>query len=210
MHIEPGFLSPLKLASANCAASALVMTCALPLLRRPAASLVRTLVAAVFFTLCMQSVHVKVGPSEVHFIGAMPMYVLFGVGPTVAGFALGLLLQALLFEPADLLHLSVNTLSLTIPLLLVHAAFGRHLTRVDLQTTLRVDGTYYAGVTTMVGFWLVIGEPTTPLVDWVRFAVAYLPVATVEPLLTLAVLAAARQARALPGASLCLDLRYAH
>ena len=85
----------------------------------------------------------------------------------------------------------------------------RRLTRVNVASVLRLDGIYYAGVTAMVGFWLAIGEPTTPLVDWARFAAAYMPVVAVEPLLTLAALSLARQVKGSPAAALCLDLRYA-
>jgi len=169
MHIEPGVLAAGKVAVANLAALALVAAAAWPVARRPALAL-RTLLAAAFFTLCMQAFHLKVGPSELHFVGAMPMYLAFGLVPTLLGFALGLLLQGLLFEPTDLMHLAVNTLSLALPLLALHATLGRRVQAVTLRTVLELDATYYAGVTLMVGFWLSIGEVATPLADWARFA----------------------------------------
>ena len=124
MHIEPGFLSDAKIMAANVAAVGLLAAHAPALWRRPALWL-RTLLAAVFFSVFMQSFHLPVGPSELHFIGAMPVYVLFGLLPTLFGFALGLLMQGLLFEPQDLVHLAVNALSLIVPLLAVVAATSR-------------------------------------------------------------------------------------
>jgi ABC-type Co2+ transport system permease subunit len=208
MHIEPGVLAAVKIGAANAAALALVAAAACALLRRPALAL-RTLLAAAFFTLCMQSFHMKVGPSELHFIGAMPMYLAFGAVPTLLGFALGLLLQGLWFEPADLVHLSVNTLSLALPLLAVHATLGRRIAGVNLRRVMQLDAAYYAGVTAMVGFWLSIGEVATPLADWLRFAASYLAVVALEPVITVAVLLAIARVRTQRWAALCFELRRA-
>jgi ABC-type Co2+ transport system permease subunit len=204
MHIEPGVLGAAKIAAANVAAVGLLAACVPALWRRPAL-LLRTALAAAFFTLCMQAFHLKVGPSELHFVGAMPMYLAFGLVPTLLGFALGLLLQGLLFEPADLVHLAVNTLSLAVPLLVLHAALGRRVTAVTVRTVLRLDATYYAGVTLMVGFWLAIGVVATPLADWARFAASYLAVVALEPVVTVAVLLAIARLRAQRWAALCFD-----
>jgi ABC-type Co2+ transport system permease subunit len=206
MHIEPGVLAAGKVAAANVAALALVAAAAWPVARRPALAL-RTLLAAAFFTLCMQAFHLKVGPSELHFVGAMPMYLALGLVPTLLGFALGLLLQGLLFEPTDLVHLAVNTLSLAVPLLALHATLGRRARAVTLRTVLQLDATYYAGVTLMVGFWLSIGIVATPLADWARFAASYLAVIALEPVVTVAVLLAIARLRARRWAALCFDLR---
>jgi ABC-type Co2+ transport system permease subunit len=208
MHIEPGVLAAAKVGLANVAALGLVAAAAWLALRRPAL-LLRALLAAAFFTLCMQSFHLKVGPSELHFVGAMPMYLALGLVPTLLGFALGLAAQGLLFEPADLLHLSVNTLSLALPLLALHATLGRRLQRVDLRTVLRLDAAYYAGVTAMVGFWLSIGEVATPWAEWARFAASYLSGVAVEPAITVAVLLGVARLRARRWAGWCFDLRHA-
>ena len=97
MHIEPGFLSDAKIMAANVAAVGLLAAHAPALMRRPALWL-RTLLAAVFFSVFMESFHLPVGPSELHFIGAMPVYVLFGLLPTLFGFVLGLLVQENVFQ----------------------------------------------------------------------------------------------------------------
>jgi cobalt/nickel transport system permease protein len=204
MHIEPGVLDATKIAAANVAALGLVSGVAWLALRQPAL-LLRTLLAAVFFTLCMQSFFLKVGPSELHFVGAMPMLLALGPVPTLLGFALGLALQGLLFQPADLLHLSVNTLSLALPLLAVHAAWGRRLARIDLRAVLKLDAAYYAGVTAMVGFWLSIGEVTTPWSEWARFAASYLAVVALEPVVTVAVLLGVQRWRDQRWAAWCFE-----
>lgn len=208
MHIEPGVLAAAKIAAANVVALGLVGGAAWLALQRPAL-LLRTALAAAFFTLCMQSFFLKVGPSELHFVGAMPMYLVLGLVPTLLGFAFGLLLQGLLFDPADLLHLSVNTLTLAMPLLAVHAALGRRLARIDLRAVVRLDAAYYAGVTAMVGFWLSLGEVATPMSEWARFAASYLVVVALEPIVTVAVLFGVRRWRGQRWAAWCFDTRAA-
>ena len=208
MHIEPGVLAAAKIAVADTAVLVLVLAAAWHLRRRPA-SWGRTLLAALFFTLCMQAFHLKVGPSELHFIGAMPMYLAFGLVPTLLGFALGLLLQGVLFEPADLMHWSVNTLSLALPLLAVHSALGRGLERVTLVAVLRFDAAYYAGVTVMVGFWLSMGQLATPAAEWLRFALSYAAVVALEPLVTTTLLLGVARARRHRWAAWCFEARAA-
>jgi ABC-type Co2+ transport system permease subunit len=151
---------------------------------------VKTVLAAVFFSVLMQAWHLPVGPSELHLIGATTVYLLFGFSPTVVGFGLGLFLQAFFFEPEDMLHLGVNALSLMLPIAAVHYSFGRrlfdkdHADRFTLGRVLRIDAVYYAGVTAMVGFWLGISNDAVAVSDWARWAIAYLPVFGAEALLT--------------------------
>jgi len=208
MHIEPGYVSAAKILIANAAAAGLVAAQGKALFQRPQL-IVRTLIAAFLFTLFMQSFHMPVGPSELHFVGAMPIYLTLGFVPALLGFGLGLLLQGLLFTPSDLVHLGINTLSLALPLIAVHAAFGRRLARVDVPTILKLDAAYYTGVTLMVGFWLAVGEVATPLAAWAAFAASYAAIVVAEPVFTwllvkgLARLAASRLAR------VCFEYRVA-
>lgn len=187
MHIEPGFIAQAKVMMANVAASGVLLSYAKGLIKNPA-DIVRSLLAAVFFTLFMQSFHVNVGPSELHFVGAMVMYLTLGFIPTLFGFAAGLLLQGLVFEPTDLVHLGVNSLSLILPLIAVHFTLGRKLREqgqaLRWQQIVKLDATYYGGVVTMVGFWLAIGETATPFAAWASFASSYLLLVAVEPVLT--------------------------
>ena len=191
MHIEPGYVASAKILAANIATVALLGSQSVHLLKRPQL-IVRSLIAGVFFTLFMQAFHLPVGPSELHFLGAMPLYLAFGLLPALFGFALGLLAQGLIFEPTDLVHLGVNTLSLAVPLMLVHATLGTRLqaarARLDVRSILKLDAAFYGGVTLMVGFWLAIGEVATPLAAWLAFASSYAAIVLVEPVFTLLVL----------------------
>lgn len=183
MHIEPGYVSAAKIALANTAAIGVLGSQSLQLIRQPQL-IVRTLLAAVFFTFFMQLYHLPVGPSELHFVGAMPIYLTLGFVPTLIGFGLGLLLQGLIFTPTDLVHLGINTLSLAVPLGLLHASLGKRLQKLDIKTILKLDAAYYSGVTLMVGFWLAIGEVATPLAAWATFAVSYVSLVLIEPVFT--------------------------
>lgn len=197
MHIEPGFVAPAKVVMANTAALGIVAWGAKEqlkgLLREPTAPL-KTLAAALVFSLFMESFRAPVGPSELHFVGAMVMYLTLGFLPTLLGFALGLLLQGLVFQPTDLVHLGVNALSLILPLVAVHKFAGARLfdrslnERLGLARILKLDAMYYAGVTGMVGFWLMIGDVATPFAAWAQFAVSYLAVVALEPVVTWVVL----------------------
>jgi cobalt/nickel transport system permease protein len=198
MHIEPGMLAQHKILGANIAAVTLLLACAPAWLKRPTLWL-RTALAAVFFTLFMQA---------------------FGFLPTLFGFAIGLLLQGLLFEPQDLVHLAVNILSLTVPLLALHHTFGKQLATVftgtprgastgalSVSTILKLDAFYYAGVTAMVGFWLMMGEGSTALADWAAFAASYVSLVLLEPVFTVLIVRGVRSVRDARWARACFDER---
>lgn len=189
MHIEPGVLNAAKIAYANYAAAGAVLSQGRGLWRAP--RLVgATLLAAAFFSLFMELYHQPVGPSELHFIGASLVYTIFGFTPTLLGFALGLFLQGVFFEPTDLVHLGVNSLSLIVPLFAADRLIGRRLFIKDDQvpasfsTILRFDAVYYSGVVAMVGFWLALGEEASAFSAWARFALAYVPLILCEPIIT--------------------------
>lgn len=191
MHIEPGLIAPAKVAFANAAAIGLLGYYATQMLQRPA-DIVRALLAALFFSLFMQSFHMGVGPSELHFVGAMVIYLTLGFVPAMFGFAVGLLLQGMVFEPVDLPYLAVNSLSLIVPLITVHYTLGRKLRdaingeTVTWGAILKLDAIYYSGVVAMVGFWLMIADTATPFAAWAAFASAYLAIIAIEPAVTYA------------------------
>lgn len=187
MHIEPGLLAQTKLIFAA-GAAAVVYSPYVPTLLKNPALLLRTALAAVFFSLFMQSFHMQAGPSELHFVGAMPIYLAFGFIPTLFAFGFGLLLQGLLFEPQDLLHFAVNTLSLAVPLIALHYTLGRKLKEVTIANVLKLDAAYYAGVVAMVGFWLAQAQTTVTFASWTQFASSYIPLVALEPLFTVAIL----------------------
>lgn len=208
MHIEPGFVSSAKILGANVAAVALLGSQSVHLVKRPQL-IVRTLLAALFFSAFMQAFHLPVGPSELHFVGAMPLYLTLGFIPTLFGFALGLLLQGLVFAPTDLVHLGVNSLSLVVPLCLLHATLGRRLQNLDVKSIVKLDAAYYSGVTLMVGFWLAIGEVATPLAAWATFAASYGTLLIVEPVFTWLAVKGLARFKDRAAVRLCFDLRVA-
>jgi len=193
MHIEPGYVSAAKVIAANAGAvGVFVWGCKEQIsefLKEPLTPL-KTLLAAGFFSIFMQSFHMSVGPSELHFIGAMAMYLTLGFTPVLLGFAVGLLFQALAFDPQDMYHLGVNSLSLMLPLISVHYLGGKQLfdkdltKRLSFAQILKLDAMYYVGVTGMVGFWLMIGEVATPFTAWAQFALSYLAIVVFEPIVT--------------------------
>lgn len=183
MHIEPGALNAAKVLYGHAAAAATLLVYAPRLLKR-VDQVAKTLLAALFFSLFMEVYHLPVGVSELHFVGASAIYFIFGFLPTLFGFAIGLLLQGLLFEPQDLVHLGVNSLSLMLPLIAAHGLFGRTARRLSWQAVVRFDAVYYGGVVAMVGFWLSIGEEPLPLSNWLLFAASYAPLVLCEPLFT--------------------------
>lgn len=206
MHIEIGIITPEKLAYAAAAGTALLAAHALPLLKSPTAWL-RTALAAFFFSALMQAWHMPVGPSELHMIGAMPVYLLFGFIPTLFGFGLGLLFQAMVFEPQDLVHLAVNFLSLAVPLVAVHHTLGKKMQGLTIANVLKLDALYYTGVTLMVGFWLFISSNPAPVADWALFAASYVSLVAIEPFLTIGLVLAAGRIRKSRIATACLDER---
>ena len=211
MHIEPGLVAPAKVLIANVSALGLLGFYARGLVRQPA-DLIRTLLAALFFSVFMQGFHLSVGPSELHFVGAMAMYLTLGFLPTLYGFALGLLLQGLIFDPIDLPHLAVNSLSLILPLLAVHYGLGRRLRdaasdrRIGWATIVKLDAAYYTGVTLMVGFWLALADVATPFAAWATFAASYLAIVAIEPLVTYGALRLLKRYEGLPLVATCFSV----
>ncbi|MFA6019208.1 MAG: energy-coupling factor ABC transporter permease [Rhodospirillales bacterium] len=194
MHIEPGYIDAARVAGANVAAVGVVAWYAKDQvkegLKAAPMAMAKTAAAATFFSLFMQSFHMPVGPSELHFVGAMAMYLTLGFTPTLLGFGLGLLFQGLLFEPQDLVHLGVNSLSLIVPLIAVHQVAGKKFfagalgQRLSWARIVKLDAMYYSGVTAMVGFWLLLGNEETAFSSWLAFASSYLVLVAIEPLVT--------------------------
>lgn len=208
MHIEPGYIAPAKILLANASALGVLAYYAKDLIARPA-DIMRTLLAAIFFSLFMQGFHLSAGPSELHFVGAMAIYLTLGFVPTLFGFALGLLLQGWLFNPGDLVHLSVNSLSLIAPLIALHVTQGRKLrdARLDWRTILKLDALYYGGVTAMVGFWLLAADVATPFSAWAAFASSYLAVVAVEPFVTYALVKLLKRHESQPLVDACFAMK---
>lgn len=206
MHIEPGIVEGSKiLLSYGTAAAALGYSAKLAAdtLRRDgaAALAVRTLIASVL-VFCFFEVlpHHPVGVSEVHFILGSTLLLLFGAAPAAIGLAAGLLAQGLLFAPFDLPQYGINLTTLLVPLFAT-AALARRIipantAYVDIRygQALKLSVAYQGGIVAWVAFWAFYGQGfgAGNLESVASFGAAYMSVVLLEPLIDLAVLAAAK------------------
>ena len=146
-----------------------------------------------------------VGVSEVHFILGSTLFLLFSAAPAALGLASGLLLQGLLFAPADLPLYFINTTTLLVPLFAVSAlairVIAANTANADLNylQSLKPSTTYQAGVVAWVAFWAFYGQGfgAETLASVTIFGLAYMLVIIIEPLVDLAVLAGIKTIRSL-------------
>lgn len=206
MHIEPGVVTGAKLllgwaTAAGSGAVALHMAWR-EIRERGAMPLLARIAMTTGLVLCFFEVlpHTTVGVSEVHLILGTTLFLVFGPAAAALGLALGLLVQGLLFVPPDLPQYGMNVTTLLVPLFAVRAVARRIVpptaAYVDLRwdQLLRLSATYQGGVVSWVVFWTLWGQGVSAanLAAIGSFASAYVIVLVVEPLLDLAVLAAAR------------------
>lgn len=216
MHIEPGLVAGSHLILGH-ATGAAALGWALLQARRTAARdgalplLLRTLLAtAAVFCFFEVLPHQPVGVSEVHLILGTTLLLLFGAAPAALGLAGGLLVQGLFFAPADLPQYAMNVTTLLVPLAAT-AALARRIVPartayVDIgyRQALKLSLAYQGGIVLWVAFWALNarGLDAGNLGEIGRFGVAYLGVVLLEPLIDLAVLAAAKAAHRLQGTAL--------
>jgi ABC-type Co2+ transport system permease subunit len=216
MHIEPDLVDGEKIwLSYVTAASAGTCTLKLAwdsLAERGALSLLSRSAATTALVFCFFEVlpHYPIGISEVHLILGSTLFLIFGVAPAAIGLALGLLIQGLFFAPFDLPQYGMNVTTLLVPLFAL-TALARHIIApntpyVDLKyhQALALSTTYQAGIVIWVAFWALYGQgfTTENAAAITSFGGAYLLVIIIEPLVDLAVLAAAKALRQLRGSAL--------
>ncbi|MGJ8622680.1 MAG: energy-coupling factor ABC transporter permease [Yoonia sp.] len=223
MHIEPGIVTGAKLAlSYATAAGATVYSAKLiweNLRDRGALSLVArasiaTVAVFIFFELLP---HMAVGVSEVHFIMGSTLLLILGAAPAAIGLALGLLVQGLLMSPIDLPQYAMNLTTLLVPLFGLHVVTKHVIAKgtayVDLtyKQALAMSATYQGGIVTWVAFWAFYGNGfgAENMASVLSFGAAYMTVLLIEPLVDLAVLAAAKGKRQLDGSGLVTPRLYA-
>ena len=209
MHIEPGIVTGAKIVlsyATGAAAGACAVRLAAETVREQGvvSFAVRSLVAtALVFSFFELLPHFRVGVSEVHFILGSTLFLILGAAPAALGLALGLLLQGLFFEPADLPQYGMNVTTLLVPLFAIQALAGRVIARntayVDLQyrQALALSTAYQSGIVAWVAFWALYGAGfgATNLANIATFAASYALVIVIEPLADLAVLALAKSLR---------------
>src|SRR5262249_39796720 len=166
--------------------------------------LTRTVVTtALVFCFFQVLPHYPVGVSEVHFIFGSTLFLILGAAPAAFGLALGLLLQGLFFEPADLPQYGMNVTTLLVPLFAIQALAAQIIARntayVDLKyrQALALSTAYQSGIVAWVAFWALYGAGfgAANLANIVTFAASYALVIVIEPLADLAVLALAKSLR---------------
>jgi len=209
MHIEPGIVTGAKLVlsyATGIAAGGIALKLAAETVREQGITsfAARTLVTTgLVFTFFEILPHFPVGVSEVHFILGSTLFLLFGAAPAAFGLAIGLLLQGVFFEPADIPQYGMNVTTLLVPLFGIQAIATRIIARntayVDLRyrQALALSTTYQAGVIAWVAFWALYGSgfATSNLANIAAFAASYALVIVIEPLADLAVLALAKSLR---------------
>ncbi|MFN4158006.1 MAG: energy-coupling factor ABC transporter permease [Gemmobacter sp.] len=152
--------------------------------------------------------HFPVGVSEVHFILGSTLFLILGAAPAAIGLALGLLIQGLFFAPFDLPQYGMNVTTLLVPLFALQMIARRivapHTPYVDLtySQALALSTAYQGGVVAWVAFWAFLGQGVEATSGILAFGAAYMLVIILEPLVDLAVLAAAKSARGLAGSGL--------
>ncbi len=223
MHIEPGVVHGAKMALSYATAAGaagvgakfawdMVKDSGMPSFA--VRSLIATVGVFIFFEVLP---HFPVGISEVHFILGTSLFLLLGVGPAAVGLATGLALQGLLFAPSDIPMFTVNLTTLLVPLFLMTALAKRIIAPdtayVDLSygQVLKLSAAYQGGVVAWVAFWAIWGQGfgAENMAAIGSFAVAYALVIVIEPLVDMAILAAAKSTRALEGSPLVADRLYA-
>ncbi len=206
MHIEPGIVDGAKLVlsyatAAGAAGYALKLSIDAVREKGAGSLLARAVFSTVLVFFFFQILpHYAVGVSEVHFILGSTLFLLFGIAPAAIGLAAGLLLQGVLFAPGDLPQLGMNLTTLLVPLFalgfLANKIIKTDTAYVDLKYSqvLALSAAYQGGIVAWVMFWAFYGQGfgAENVAAVLAFSAAYLLVILLEPLIGLAVLAAAK------------------
>jgi ABC-type Co2+ transport system permease subunit len=206
MHIEPGVVAGAKMALGFATAAGVFLYAAklsLKTIKKDglAALGIRTLLTTLLvFSFFELLPHYPVGVSEVHFILGSTLFLMFGAAPAAIGLAMGLLAQGLLFAPADLPQYGMNVTSLLVPLFMIDVLARRIIPAdtaykdVKYMQALKLSTVFQAGVVAWVGFWATYGQGigAENMTQIASFSAAYMLVVLVEPVMDLAVLAAAK------------------
>lgn len=206
MHIEPGIVEGAKLTLGYATAAGAMgysAKLALETAKRDGVAplAVRALITTVLVFCFFQVLpRYPVGISEVHFILGSTLFLMFGAAPAALGLAAGLLAQGLFFSPADLPQYGMNVTSLLVPLLAINELARRVIPAntaykdVTYGQALKLSTAFQGGVVAWVGFWAFYGQGfgAENLTNVVAFGSAYMGVVLIEPVLDLAVLAAAK------------------
>lgn len=216
MHIEPGLVAEGKIwlsyVTAAGAGAFTLKLAAEAVAERGLVSLAIRSLATTALVFCFFEVlpHHPVGVSEVHLILGSTLFLIFGVAPAAIGLAAGLALQGIFFAPFDLPQYGMNVTTLLVPLFALASLSTRLVApntpyvELKYRQALALSTTYQAGIVVWVAFWAFYGNGFTVenASSIVSFGAAYMLVIIVEPLVDLAVLAAAKALSGLRGTPL--------
>ena len=216
MHIEPGLVDGGKIwlsyvTAAGAGGYALKLAFEDARARGLGSLAARTATAAALvFSFFEVLPHYPVGVSEVHLILGSTLFLILGMAPAALGLAAGLLIQGLFFAPFDLPQFGMNVTTLLVPLFALAAvarrviAPGTPYVELKYSQALALSTTYQAGIVGWVAVWALYGQgfAAETLASVGAFGGAYLLVIVVEPLVDLAVLAAAKALNGLKGSPL--------
>ena len=214
MHIEPGIVTGAKIvlsyATAAAAATFTVKTAIATLREQGVGSLLArsAMATAAVFTFFQILPHAPVGVSEVHLILGSSLFLMLGAAPAAIGLALGLLIQGLFFAPFDLPQYGMNVTTLLVPLFGLQMlakrliAPGTAYVELSYRQALALSTAYQGGIVAWVAFWAFYGQGVAAFSSVATFGAAYMTVVLIEPLVDLALLAAAKRIRGLEGSGL--------
>ncbi|UOK72451.1 energy-coupling factor ABC transporter permease [Ancylobacter polymorphus] len=216
MHIEPGLVAEGKIwlsyVTAAGAGAFTLKLAAEAVAERGLVSLAIRSLATTALVFCFFEVlpHHPVGVSEVHLILGSTLFLIFGVAPAAIGLAAGLAIQGVFFAPFDLPQYGMNVTTLLVPLFALASLSTRLVApntpyvELKYRQALALSTTYQAGIVAWVAFWAFYGHGFTVenASSIASFGAAYMLVIIVEPLVDLAVLAAAKALSGLRGTPL--------
>ena len=216
MHIEPGLVDDAKVvlsyatAAASLAYSGKLAIEATTEKGLPSVGLRSAIAATAVFSFFELLPHYPVGVSEVHLILGLILFLVLGAAPTALGLAIGLLIQGLFFEPADIPQYGMNVTTLLVPLFglqfLSKRVIAADTPYVELKyrQAFALSIAYQGGVVAWVAFWAFYGTGTGAqnIHAVTTFGAAYMIVVLIEPLVDLVVLAIAKAFRDVPSSRL--------
>lgn len=206
MHIENGVVAGAKMVlsygtsivsfgiAAKLAVQSIKDSGAIPLLVK---TIMTSFLVLMFFELFP---HQAVGISEVHLILGSTLFLIFGASASALGLAIGLLIQGIFFAQFDLPQYGINVTTLLMPLFVMKIVADKIIPKniaykdITYKDTLKLSLVYQGGIVTWVAFWAFYGQGfgIENLSAVFTFGAAYMSVVLIEPLVDLAILAAAK------------------
>ena len=206
MHIEPGVVNGAKmLLSYGTAAAVFGATAKVAydnIKENGVVSLIlKSIIAAGIVFFCFEVLpHYPIGVSEVHLILGTTIFLIFGIAPAAIGLALGLAVQGLFFEPADLPQYGINVTTLLASIFALNMAVKKIIPKgtaykdITYSQMLKMSIVWEGAIVSWVAFWAFYGQGfgAENIHNVLTFGAGYMSVVIIEPLVDLAVLAAVK------------------